>query len=381
MARSLGRTVVVFGAGATAACGGPLTNDVLPLALELRKQFERPTYLKLVEDFLVENFNLPKTKRKADDYPPLPLVLSLVDTALDRNEAFAPGWDVNRLRKLRGALEYAVFALLENRLHGLTEHYHTLLHRLYAARPTSVSLISLNYDIIADNALSTVRGRLPDYGCDISTEAYRQMTRAGPAGRLLKLHGSLNWLYCANCHRLDLGVSKSGKRTVKVFDALWRTDRRFLDDDYTQRGTACRDCETPVRPVLITPTHLKDYRNPHIARVWYEAARDLRRAERAIFIGYSLPDDDVEVIYLFKRGLGDLDPKQITVVEHAEHRNHTTLDEHPTGRRYRAIFGDQVDWQPQGFATWIADSAARRFAPPGASGPQATRPRRSRATA
>jgi hypothetical protein len=35
-------------------------------------------------------------------------------------------------------------------------------------------------------------------------------------------------------------------------------------------------------------------------------------------LGYSLPDDDVEVVYLLKRGLAHItDPKKITVIESA----------------------------------------------------------------
>jgi hypothetical protein len=40
-AQSPGRTVVVFGAGATKACGGPLTDEILPDALALRNTLER----------------------------------------------------------------------------------------------------------------------------------------------------------------------------------------------------------------------------------------------------------------------------------------------------------------------------------------------------
>ncbi len=66
---------------------------------------------------------------------------------------------------------------------------------------------------------------------------------------------------------------------------------------------------------MIAPTHFKDYRNPHLAQVWYEAERVLREANKVIFIGYSLPDDDVEVVYLLKRSLAHLEPECITVVE------------------------------------------------------------------
>jgi len=101
---------------------------------------------------------------------------------------------------------------------------------------------------------------------------------------------------------------------------------------------------------------LKDYRNPHLAQVWYEAQHMLRESGRAIFIGYSLPDDDVEVIYLLKRGLAQItDPKKITVVEYCAGNPLIPLQDHPAGRRYRALFGE-VDWFAGGLDAWLASA-------------------------
>lgn len=109
-----------------------------------------------------------------------------------------------------------------------------------------------------------------------------------------------------------------------------------------------------MRPVLITPTHSKDYRNPHIAQIWYKAERLLRDADRVIIIGYSLPEDDVDVIYMFKRALDDLrrkSPEMITVVEYDDQQR--DISAHPTGRRYRNLFGEDIDWRTEGFRDWI----------------------------
>ena len=57
------RTIVVFGAGATKACGGPLTNEILPDALASRRHLARQDHIDLLETFLVENFNLPEIGR------------------------------------------------------------------------------------------------------------------------------------------------------------------------------------------------------------------------------------------------------------------------------------------------------------------------------
>src|SRR5262249_22198855 len=174
------------------------------------------------------------------------------------------------------------------------------LAALDPARSDPPAVISLNYDIIVDNAFVELSDCLPDYGCDIDTKLYQQRPHWGS---LLKIHGSLNWSYCPGCDRLDLGVAESG-RTYNMLEELYQSDR--LDARYSCHGFPCPQCQTFVEPVLITPTQLKDYRNPHVRKVWTLAEQALRRAERAIIIGYSLPDDDLDVIYLIKPALGHL---------------------------------------------------------------------------
>ena len=349
-------TVVIFGAGATKACGGPLTNEILGQAFEpkVRREIEREYYIDLLDRFLVENFFLSpqQAKRKDADYPALPLLLSLVDTAIDRNQPMGPEWSVEKLRQVRRALQYMVFALLEFRLRHLPHNYYRdLLRHLDPAANAPPVIISLNYDDIVDNAMIWHSSGLPDYGCSITTERYNQLPHYG---KLLKIHGSLNWSYCPGCNRLDLGVSESGRSTIKLLDELYQANS--LEERYSCQGFACPRCSTHVEPILITPTHLKDYRNPHVAQVWMLAEEALRNAQRVFIIGYSLPDDDLDVIYLLKRGLAELvrdAPQNITVVEHARTKGERSLGRHPAGRRFRTIFGPDITWFPDGFENWV----------------------------
>jgi hypothetical protein len=360
------RPVVIFGAGATKACGGPMTDEILPHAFgSFRGKRRPPSYAREgffddVEGFLRDQFHLPAApgRRTRQDYPGLPLLLSLIDTAVDRGQPLGDR-SIDDLRRLRGALEYVIFAVLQEHLDSVPEDnpYVAFLTRVTRSANAAPRVITLNYDLIADSVLFKMamkasprneRHRLPDYGCEIRTDAYRE--RRHDYGLLLKLHGSLNWLYCPNCHRLDMGLSKQGPyvKTFKVLDQLYR--EIDLEREYTCRGSPCRDCKTQVRPVLITPTHRKDYRNPHISRVWYLAERLLREADEAFIVGYSLPADDVEVIYLMKRGLSHLDPDRITVVQHDPGK---TMAKSETGLRYRTLFGDRVNWYAGGFEAFL----------------------------
>jgi histidinol phosphatase-like enzyme len=213
-------------------------------------------------------------------------------------------------------------------------------------------LISLNYDIIADNVLAERDlVKFPDYGCDIQTQTYRNHEKSG---KLLKLHGSLNWLYCPNCHRLDVSVSRSGRRFSKALQELFIAqggETNDLEHRYTCHGSPCTNCGVFVRPVMITPTQKKDYRNPHIGQVWYKAEELLRSASSAVFVGYSMPTDDVEVIYLFKRGLEHLPPEKITVIEFDGKSR--PASKHEVGQRYQSVFGSGIQWHTCGFAGWL----------------------------
>src|SRR6185503_3074489 len=221
-------------------------------------------------------------------------------------------WPVSRLREVRAAVEYAIFALLEHELRHPPWPYLELFRRL-RREDIEPRIISLNYDIYADNALMAVSGEgsevgplFPEYRCDIRTPFYLgQPPHDGQSpywGQLLKLHGSLNWLCCPACHRLDLAIAESGLSTVKSLREIYPgSDRASLERHYAEGGHACDDCGTPVDAVLVTPSGRKDYQNPHLARIWYEADRMLRETDRVVIVGYSLPDDDLEVMCLLKR--------------------------------------------------------------------------------
>ena len=382
--------VIILGAGATKACGGPLTAEILPQAIELRAELDREDFIQRLEQFLVDTFHLPEAvnRRKDRHYPALPLLISLLDIAIDRKHSLGKSrnddgavWDTDQLEEVRESLEYAVFAVLERQLRPIRRNECLkLIQSVFTRRTWEPHIVSLNYDLISDNSLMTLserrpvnrdlkgerRGCFPDYGCDVATELYRRSPHK--FGLLLKLHGSLNWLFCPGCSRLDIGISSSGRRMVKMLDALWREDPQEqldLEQRYTCQGSPCPECEASVRPVMITPTHMKDYRNPHIAQVWYRAERVLRQSDRAIIVGYSLPDDDVDVTYLLKRGLGHLPPERITVVEYDRRKRPRRATQHPVGQRYVTLFGEKIDWHPEGLATYVESVRQRGHGNPG----------------
>jgi hypothetical protein len=354
----MGKTVVFLGAGATKACKGLLTDEILP---QIHRRAADPASgwsLNLLKKFLEEQFHVTPVSPK-EHYPGLPLIMSLIDTALVRRQAFSSDLDATAVSQLREEMEFGIFDLLEEQLEkSPTGNHWVLLDRFYPRGDQEPCVISTNYDLIVDTAMmflsvnrplagAAEEVRLPDYRCHISTDFYRN--EPARFGTLLKLHGSLNWLYCRTCLRLELGES-AARRYARVLAQLVGSDdlKRF----FTRDGSPCPICNTKLRPLLVAPTHLKDYRNPHVAQVWYEAEHVLREATRVIFVGYSLPDDDVEVVYLLKRSLAKPNPPQITVVEYDRDNPNLPVTEHAAGRRYRALFGDSIEWHACGLDAW-----------------------------
>jgi NAD-dependent SIR2 family protein deacetylase len=364
-------TVVVLGAGASAACGTPVTNEILWRALcdgdvlqKLEAVEARREDVEHVRACLTEQFHVPENGARSFEFPSLTLLLSILDLSIDRNRPLAAsrthpsGLSREELAKARNGIEYMIFGVLDYFL-GKADRSH--VQRALLSHPEIVGtdgpqVISLNYEIIADTVMCGLaqrnageRSRL-DYVCDVSTQTYRDRD---PYGTLLKLHGSLNWLYCPGCQALQVGMSANGKDIAdsSVLKALYEyraLDEHYICSKHSCRACQCEYCETPLRPVMITPSFVKDYRNPHIQRVWYEAERLLRQCRRAYIVGYSLPDDDLEVIHLLRRGLQGCDPSRITVV--------TKDPDAAMYRRYVSLFGPGIDWQHGGFEKWMAEA-------------------------
>jgi len=351
--RGMDRKVFVFGAGATKECGGPLTNEILPSAFASLPE-RMPSALGPLNDFLCEVFHLNSAipERKPNDYPSLPPLLTLVDTALARGEDVTAAWTRERLPTVRAAIEHAIFLSLAKLSRVSRNYYHELFMAACVdeAGPTA---ISLNYDTLVDRAMIELSawigsGRMPDYGCALTMPRSRESR----FGRLLKLHGSVDWLHCATCSEIrcvtwDFDIFKH--EIPKAF-----IDARTMD----KPDLACRRCRDPIRACIVAPTQRKTYGNNELNEIWRNAEQALRAASHVYFVGYSLPEDDVEIAVLLIRSLEQLSPARITVIEYDAERR--SAENHPVGRRYISLFGE-VNWHTCGFASWLKLQSQQRW--------------------
>jgi hypothetical protein len=172
-----------------------------------------------------------------------------------------------------------------------------------------LSIISLNWDILLDNAVHTAlladcslagdydAFGVVDYCCYVSSvdggdgrirPGLWSLGCRGYNVKLLKLHGSMNWLQCPNCQRLFIQFGNKENMLARI------------------GSTACRHCHAFGQTILLTgslvmPTFLKDLSNFQIKLVWQNAGVELMEAKKLVFIGYSLPAADFEFRQLLSR--------------------------------------------------------------------------------
>jgi hypothetical protein len=139
------------------------------------------------------------------------------------------------------------------------------------------ALVTTNWDLLLDAARDRRFGSKPeDYGTtgNVVLEGHTE-PRTDERPKLLKLHGSLSWRYCPRCQRL-------------VIDPL-----HHVAGERRERATC--ECTCRFSELIVTPGFVREYRNVHLLTIWREAMLTLARAAHWIFVGYSLPADDVGI--------------------------------------------------------------------------------------
>jgi NAD-dependent SIR2 family protein deacetylase len=237
--------------------------------------------------------------------------------------------------------------------------------RTAGSRGVRTSVITTNYDVVVDKLLMA-EGLGVNYGFNVrqvftgeqlmddddarrSPEAYSRKWRLGNysgtvnEGKvpLLKVHGSVNWLYCPKCNEVDAVLDDRPEGTCVL-----RSQAPVC---------ASRACTAEQEYLLVTPTLFKVYENSFLARTWELAERALRNASVVIFIGYSLPEADYELRCLLTRALGARARLKIVVVDadldqvkKAARRNAIRA----VGRQYRSLFGNRVEFLPVGLSAF-----------------------------
>jgi hypothetical protein len=144
----------------------------------------------------------------------------------------------------------------------------------------------------------------------------KETAAVGTKVPIIKMHGSVNWLYCDNCRRL---FWMQPDETYKVAGQLLSSEDWNRIDPASHHSSDRWHCGRCGADSLGTRFATFSYRKaldfPMFQKSWFSAERLLRNAKHWIFIGYSLPAADFEFKYLLKRvQLSRRDPPNFAVV-------------------------------------------------------------------
>jgi hypothetical protein len=182
-------------------------------------------------------------------------------------------------------------------------------------RPTpNVGVITSNYDVAIEKAWKfekddwpQIEGLSLDFGFDWTKPSHRDPAEImhrplKPLRQLYKLHGSTNWLRCGLCDRVYINP--------EVAIAIWAYQRR------TRLNNQCHCGHSRLEVQIVSPSFIRELRAPNLISVWQQALKCLRDASEWIVIGYSFPDEDLNIRSLFTRALASRDTNpHITAIQ------------------------------------------------------------------
>jgi hypothetical protein len=230
------------------------------------------------------------------------------------------------------------------------------------------ALISTNYDIVLDNALlnldicnyGTITRMILEHGGQDPSQAemsigiggserffkahprtYPPLPSTSNKGKLplLKLHGSLNWLWCPRCQELDITAYEKG--------ALRAQHHNYI--------CPARHCTSPYEILIVTPTLFKVYDNRIVKEVWQRAEEAISMSKCLVFIGYSLPEADIHIRCMITRATANAQQRpKILVVDYDSPNNPgRTREVDATEKRYKRLLGDNVRFERYGFQYFV----------------------------
>jgi len=243
-------------------------------------------------------------------------IITFLELSLDAFGSFGEHPEVYIYEARREFDKYVNQRLNIPELQACKEHKKIIDEKL-AGSGSSDSLITLNYDLIIDNTLFNFSpkndiGEL-NHGCLLDrmyailgkTQLWhgeRPSIYHGYKGLgfYLKLHGSIDWLYCLN--------TTCGNH--QLFFPNWLGS----SDVHNKPGDICSLCGSPLVNVIVPPTMHKSFEKfPKLGLLWSLAYRELNKANRIIIFGVSFAPSDHYLRWLFKKSIRERDDKPVII--------------------------------------------------------------------
>jgi hypothetical protein len=376
---------VFLGAGASRTFGWPLTNELLPIILDgliqhdlfedvrINSRAQNAADRKLLKKTLLALCPGMEITRKflnecKDRLPQVTSLLSMLDFSLISGHAIVSGLTPEELTDARILLERAIYEAIAHEEEEAEPDYWPprrsnelapqLTRWLDRIRPdqAQVGVITSNYDVAIEQAWGFKRYSMPhvsklavDFGFDWTwprnSSLPELMTRPQkPKRRLYKLHGSTNWLRCGLCDRMYVDP--------ELIDLAV-----FAYDRVAGSWNMCHCGHAKLEVQIVSPSFVRDVQSPNLISVWQHALNWLRQASDWIIIGYSFPDEDLNIRSLFTRALASKEsPPYITAIQFGS--------DDRTRIRYEAFFPpEQLMFLTGGLKAFLRANASRQQSP------------------
>ena len=352
------KKVIILGAGASAADGAPLQAGLFRKYAEIVQRNSNISSVHASSEGELRTFfdlfwgaDIDSSNLATQYFPTFEEALGLLEMANARGEFFkgfgGMQTEATRAQEMRAHLGNLIAVVLDDTLRFAPQtHTNLITHLQNLGWMDKVSFISFNYDLLIDNSLRTSLNVDPDYAV-----SFRSGANPSPAGSqqpiLLKIHGSLNWLFCPTCNQLDCYPGE------KIVAEIAHNPMRMT----------CATCQEPRVPILVPPTFFKVMSNFYLQQIWRRAEENLREADHLIFCGYSFPDADIHFKYLVKRAeinQPDLASKRFEVFIINEHPGKSAQQRDDEKNRYLRFFRNKglIHWTKLSFKDFADDPAA-----------------------
>jgi len=373
IANRKGKVAVFLGAGASKVFGWPLTSELLPsilLGLKANDLFEDDRIntskendadrqlLRRAIAALCPGLNIRNcfSQNYKVQLPLVTSLLTMIDFSLITGNSVISGFTSEDTRHARLLLERAIYEIVEHEIDALEPGYwppreptkltFAFFKWLDSLRGNSknVGVITSNYDLAVEQAWKFdrySRDRIEESAIDLgfpwlwaSNSTEKIISRpADPKRRLYKLHGSTNWLRCGLCDRIHINP--------KVDVAIYAFQRAVDDNN------VCHCNHSKLEMQIVSPSFVREVRSPNLNSIWQSSLDWLRAADDWIIIGYSFPDEDINIRSLFARAFSSRKTKiNITTIQHGTNEQ--------TKMRYEAFFpAERLTYLTGGLETFI----------------------------
>jgi hypothetical protein len=301
MPKSSPKSVFVVGAGFSLYAGIPLQMDFTDALLSGRGEASGNSgkIVQHLREFVNRAFD-HKTTAGAQFWPELEDIFTCIDLSANTGHNLGPQFSPSELRTIRRALIYRIITMLRERYRDARKHrdedWQTLLKFFKSVRPRGVGFIATNWDTVVEDMLTESHGiRKFDYGCDAISATLRTANKEiketetnGTEVPVVKMHGSVNWLYCDNCRSLFwMKVDQTYKVAGQLL-SLEDWERIDPDTQHTNDRWRCGRCGgNSLGTRFATFSYRKALDFPMFQKSWFSAEKLLREANNWIFIGFA----------------------------------------------------------------------------------------------